>query len=145
MSAVRVATSLPSESYHNTIVLGDIEVVLPVELDEEDLIRESVRLRSEDGSYASTLQEGDPGVECEDDHPLSYFHFLNVPPGRYVVVVRSDDRWHMVLRGLDISYDGAFVNGVSWEGSADPGVLGTPDRKDSDELIEFEEPRCGNC
>jgi hypothetical protein len=145
LAGIRVATSLPGENYHNTLVLGDIEVVLPMEVDEEALPKESVRLRAEDGSYQAELKDSGSGVERDGDNPLNYFHFLNVPSGRYVIEVQTGDQWHIVLRGVDISQKGAFVNGVSWEDSTDGSVLGTPDSKDSDELMDFEEPRCGNC
>jgi len=147
VATVYVATSLASDQNHNTLVLGNIEVVLPMEEDEEGVPNkpDCVRLRCEDGSYRSELAAGSPGVEHDGDNPLNYYHFLGMPAGRYTVEVRTGEQWNTILRGLDISHKGAFVDGVSWEASTDGGVLGTPECDDADELPDMDEPDCGNC
>ncbi len=133
-----VATSDPGDQTHNTLVLGDIEVVIPLEadLDGDPDTPDSVRFRKHDGSFESQLTVGDPGVEKDGDNPLYFYHFAGVSPGEYSIDVKMGDQWHTVLHGLRVTHQGAFVGDVSYEGPSDGSVLGTPDEVLADDLPE---------
>ena len=146
MSGVRVATSHPDDNYYNTLILGDIEVVIPLEVDLENDPDDpdKLRLESEDGSYSVELTAGSEGVEQDGDNALNYYHFTGVIPGTYSVDVKVGDDWHTVIRGLEVNYKGAFVDGQSFESTTDASQLGTPEIE-TPELFEDETEDVGDC
>lgn len=135
---VRVATSNPEDKTYNTLVVGSLEVVIPMEadMDGDPDTPDSIRLRNEGGGYQSELTAGQPGVEQDGDNPLYFYHFQAVPVGIYAVEVKIDGGWYPVLRGLRVSPKGLFVNGISYQQPADGSVLGTPEWYPAEELPE---------
>lgn len=147
VNSVYVATSNPDDNNHNTIALGNIEVVIPLEadLDGDPDTPDCVRLTNDDGAYQCDLTVGGPNVEQDGSNPLYYYHFQYVPVGQYSVQVKVGDTWNTVLCGLQIGFDGAFVGDVSIEGTTDGSVLGTPEWDLVDDLPDEPDLDLGCC
>jgi hypothetical protein len=142
-----VAPSLPNDQTKNTLVIGGVDVVIPLEIDVDDDPRshEHIRLCSEDGLFEAHLQAGGPDVRQDGDHPLLFCTFRDVPPGLYSLEVRIGNAWYKILASLQITRDEAQLGGQSFEGAIDGSVLGTPDvepmadEPDFDQLLLVEE------
>jgi hypothetical protein len=147
MSDTYVAVCHPGERYHNTIVLGDIEVVIPLEgdLDDDPDTLDCVRLRHQDGLYEATLTEGSPGVEPDGQNPLNRYHFPAAVPGPYTIEVKVGDTWHAVARDVNITRNGAHFEAIDLEGDADGSVMGTPDDSPFADLDDSDDPDYGRC
>lgn len=147
MSATLVATTHPGDEQHNTLVIGDIEVIIPLEedLDDDPKTPDQVRLRNQAGLYQATLTEGGPGVEPDGDNPLNRYHFPAVVPGYYTIEVKVGKNWHAVARDIHITRDDATFGDVSLVGTADGSVMGTPDDLPSAELDDTKSPDFGIC
>jgi hypothetical protein len=139
----RLAYESPCEGVEPKLV----ELVIPLEadLDGDPEEPDRVRLRQMDGGYAAELTVGDPEVVQDGDHPLYYYHFHLVPPGMYMVEVKVAEEWRTVLSGLQVSVQGAFFGGKSFEDDANGGTMGTPDYELADELDMQETPELGCC
>jgi len=133
----RIALESPCEGVEPKFV----ELVIPLEadLDGDPEKADRIRLRQEDGGYEAELTVGDPDVIKDGENPLYYHHFHLVTPGSYTVEVKSYDHWRTVLCKLQVSVQGAFYAGSSFEGEADGGKMGTPDYQLVDEM-EISEP-----
>ena len=133
-----VATSNPNDSTRNTLTLSGIELVIPLEadLDGDPDTPDHIRLRHLDGAYEAELSVGDPAVEPDGRNPLNYYHFFEVPIGRYAVEVKVGDQWCTVLTGLKVTPQGAFLGEVRFEAKTDGSRLGKPELDMADELPE---------
>jgi hypothetical protein len=108
-----VALGNVDEEDFNTLVLSGIDIVVPVEMDIDDdpLQDDEVRLRSEDGYYDRVLRSSDPDVEPDSEAGYLNYCFRLVPPGVYRVSVRVHDSWSLLVRGLVVKRDGVYING----------------------------------
>jgi hypothetical protein len=108
-----VALGNIDEDDFNTLVLSGIDVVVPVEMDIDDdpLQDDEVRLRSEDGYYDAVLRSTDPDVEPDSEAGYLNYCFRLVPPGVYRVSVRVREHWSLLVRGLVVKRDGVYLNG----------------------------------
>jgi len=135
----------------NTIVLGGYTLVIPLELDLDDdpLQDDEVRLRSEDGCFERVVKASDPEAEPAPDERLLYYHFHDVPPGAYRIEVNVAGRWSKVLDGIVVKRTGPVVRGAEL-GAERPqvqlgsGVVGEaedpPEPDDEDEDDEPDSP-----
>src|SRR5690606_16553955 len=80
-----VATFEPEDAGHNTLVLGGLDVVVPLELDvdADPLSDDVVSLRSVHGLFEQTLSAGDPDVTPDLEAGVASYRFRLVPPGLY--------------------------------------------------------------
>lgn len=115
----RVATGPIGASAHNTIVVRGMSLTLPLELDLDDdpLQDDEVRLRSQDGFFEQHVRASDPEAEPLIEERLLLYHFRDVPPGVYNAEVNAGGRWRTVVRGLLVERSGAD--------GADPHISGT--------------------
>src|SRR4051812_7923530 len=92
----------PGETDHNTIVLGGIDLVVPLamDLDRDPLHDDEVRLRASNGLTERTLQVSDDDVECDLGCSIASYRFRAVPPGVYDIATRIAGAWIDVVRGL---------------------------------------------
>jgi hypothetical protein len=96
----------------NTIVLSGVDITVPLEMDLDDdpLQDDEVRLRSEDGHYDQTRLASDADAKPDKDKRLVLYTFRLVPPGAYRVSVRiGAEKWMDVVTGLVVKRDGAYV------------------------------------
>jgi len=96
----------------NKIVLSGVDITVPLEMDLDDdpLQDDEVRLRGEDGHYDRTLLASDPDAKPDTEKRLVLYTFRLVPPGVYRVSVRiADEKWMDVVTGLVVKRDGAYV------------------------------------
>jgi len=107
-----IALGNPGEKDFNTIVLSGVDITVPLEmdLDNDPLQDDEVRLRSEDGHYEKILLASDADARPDEDKHLILYTFRLVPPGAYRISVRvSDQTWLDVVTGLVITREGAFI------------------------------------
>jgi hypothetical protein len=100
-----VALSNIGETERNTIVLGGVDVVIPLELDMDGdpFQDDAVCLCSVGGHWEDVRLSSDPEVTASRDKRHLYYEFQDVPSGVYHVDVRIGDQWTTVLRGLLVS------------------------------------------
>ncbi len=100
------------ESDHNTIVLGGVDVVIPLEmdLDGDPLHDDEVRLRSADGSFERILLVSDPDVECDHDARIAHYRFRLVPYGQYNLATRIGAEWVELVHGLLVAKTGVLAD-----------------------------------
>jgi len=118
-----VATMLPSQKGKNTIVLAGIDLVVPLEmdLDEDPLQDDEVKLVRNDGHFERILQASDVDVTREKDGERLFYCFRDVPPGLYSVLVRiSVHEWSAVVEGIVVTTKSARWNDQDLSASADP-------------------------
>src|SRR5260370_3700067 len=91
-----LAPSNPGEQGYNTLVLSGIDVVVPLEVDQEMKVKSGnqVRLKTKDGLYQAELKAGDPDVTQDGENPLLLFRFRDVLPGIYTVEVLMGNKWY---------------------------------------------------
>lgn len=102
----------PTESDFNTIVLSGVDLTVPLEMDLDDdpLQDDEVRLRGESGHYERHLLASDPDVRPDPDRRIVLYTFRLVPPGVYRVSVRiAEERWLDVVTELVVTREGAFI------------------------------------
>jgi len=107
-----VALGNLGEKDFNTIVLSGVDITVPLEmdLDNDPLQDDEVRLRSEDSHYEKVLFASDPDAVPDKDKNLILYTFRLVPPGAYRISVRiSDQRFLDVVTGLVVTKEGAFI------------------------------------
>jgi hypothetical protein len=133
-----VATSDPRDGSHNTLVLGGVDVIIPLEMDADGDpdSEDTVRLTAADGFYQAVRREGDTEITREDSGPVLLYRFPDVPAGTYAVEVQVGESWYTVLQDLRVTRAGKlFVGDEPFEGGPGPGEFGTPDEPE-----EAEEP-----
>jgi hypothetical protein len=127
---------------HNTIVLGGLDVVIPLEIDFDGdaSVEDEVRLRSDDGWFEAHVKESEATVEREGDKPILLYTFEAVPPGVYTVSAKVGEEFWDILTGLRVTRDTVKYDDKSFVGSSsDRDKLGVPD-DEGEELAEDEEP-----
>lgn len=130
----------------NTIVVGGFELVIPLELDLDDdpLQDDEVRLYSEDGCFTQIVKASDPGAEPAPDERLLYYHFRDVPPGAYRVEVNVGGRWTRVLDGVVVRRSGPVLRGAQLDAERPALQLGPgaqPEEDESEDEPEEDEPQ----
>ena len=128
----RLALESPCEGVEPKLV----ELIIPLEedIDGDPETPDRIRLIQQDGAYTAELTVGDPDVVKDGENPLYYYHFHAVPPGKYAVEVFAHKHWHAILAGLQVSVQGAFYSGKSFEADTDGDQMGTPHEFLADEL-----------
>jgi hypothetical protein len=109
----RVASDLPSGKGKNTLVLSGIELIVPLEmdLDEDPLQDDEVRLSRIDGHFTRELKASDPDVTREEGGERLFYRFRDVPPGVYSIQARvGEDRWASILEGILVTTKKATWN-----------------------------------
>src|SRR5688572_6076522 len=99
------------EDDHNTIVLGGVDVIVPLEmdLDGDPNHDDEVRLRSRDGAVTRVLLVSDPDVECDHDAQIAHYRFRLVPYGLYDVATRVGGVWIDLIHGLLVAQTGVHA------------------------------------
>ncbi|MRG90705.1 hypothetical protein [Polyangium spumosum] len=107
-----VALGNPRGKDFNTIVLSGVDLTVPLEMDLDDdpLQDDEVRLRSEDGHYEKILLASDADARPDPDKRLVLYTFRLVPPGAYRIAVRiGAEKWLDVVTDLVVTKQGAFL------------------------------------
>jgi hypothetical protein len=118
----------PGDGKFNTIVLGgvDLEVPLEMDLDADPLHDDEVRLLSEDGSYEAVLCANEPDVRADQDKNLYIYRFRSVPPGLYRIQVRISDRgWATVITDILVGRKGVRIGDTELQ-DKDPEKIELP-------------------
>jgi hypothetical protein len=129
-----VALSMPSDATFNTLELGGLDILIPLErdLDKRPELADVLRLSSDDGSYSRMVTSEDPNVKQHEDTPLLLYRFPDVPPGHYSIAVQIADRWTTVVHGLRVSRTNVFLGDRSFEAELDGKSLGKPEPEGED-------------
>lgn len=137
-----VALGNAGESDYNTVVLSGTDVVVPLEMDLDDdpLQDDEVRLVSEDGEFERHVRASDPDAEADDENRLIHYRFRAVPAGLYRVQVNVAGTWTDVVEGLLVQR-GAVLCGETQLGTERPQLQLTPagSAEEVDEEIEVPE------
>jgi hypothetical protein len=101
------------ETTHNTIVLGGVDVLIPIELDvdSDPFQDDAVCLESISGAWSDVRLCTDPEVLVSRDKRHLYFPFFDVPSGVYRVEIRIGEVWTPVMSGLIVSQGEAKLDG----------------------------------
>lgn len=112
-STHRVCVGNLGEDDFNTLVIGGIDLVIPLEMDLDDdpLQDDEIRLRSLDGFFEQIVRASDPDAEPAPDERLIYYHFRDVPPGPYRIEVNVGGVWVLVVDGLIVTRTGSTLHG----------------------------------
>ena len=134
-----VALFNPGETEHNTIVLGGVDLVIPLELDMDGdpFQDDAVCLRSLGGDWEHVCLSSDPEVTAAQDKRHLYYPFHDVPAGVYSVDVRVAEHWNTVISNLLVSRGAAYI-GDKQLGETAPEA--TPSTDDPHSLVEREAP-----
>ena len=110
-SSFRVSVGNPGEDDFNTIVIGGTDLVIPLEMDLDDdpMQDDEVRLRSLDGFFEQVVRASDPDAAPAPDERLIYYQFRDVPPGAYAIEVNVGGRWSLVASGLIVTKTGSVL------------------------------------
>ncbi|MBJ6760621.1 hypothetical protein JGU66_07585 [Myxococcaceae bacterium JPH2] len=109
-----VATFNTGDVAVNTLKVALRDVIVPIEMDLEDdaLQDDEVRLTSLGGAMERVLSRNSPDVEADRQERRLYFRFRAVPLGAYRVCVRIAGEWTAVFRDLVVRGEGAFSGGM---------------------------------
>jgi hypothetical protein len=112
-STYRVCVGNLGEDDFNTLVVDGIDVVIPLEMDLDDdpLQDDEIRLRSLDGFFEQIVRASDPDAEPVPDQRLIYYHFRDVLPGPYLIEVNVGGVWVLVVDGLIVTRTGSMLHG----------------------------------
>ncbi len=137
-----VALNLEGGSDHNTLVIGGLDLIVPLEedLDKDPENPDEIRLKSDDGSYEAHVRSTDEGVERSGNDPLLLYPFRDVPPGIYTLAVKVHEEWTNVLARFRVTRDGAFWGETSLEAAANGSDLGKPEPEYPDPDPAEDEP-----
>lgn len=134
-----VALFNPGEKEKNTIVLGGVDVIIPLELDVDGdpLQDDAVCLRSASGNFEDVRLSSDEHVTAAADKRHLYYPFLDVPAGLYCVDVRIGQSWVNIQSNLLVVKGTAYWNGKPMEEDL---PADNPSRHDPHELVERSVP-----
>lgn len=112
-----VALFNPGESEHNTIVLGGVNVVIPLErdLDGDPFQDDAVCLRAYSGAWEHVCVSSAPEVVYDEETEHLCYPFRDVPAGIYKVDVRIAERWVNVIARLMVSRGVAYLGDQALE------------------------------
>ncbi len=137
-----VMVGAPGDTAGNMLVLGGMDVVVPLEMDLDDdpLQDDEVWLRRADGSVVQVLYANDPDVERNEEQRLFFFGFRDVPFGVYTVSVKVGDQLYDAIRGLVVCREGVLLGGKklasSWTARQPPTVPPAPPEPSPTHLSE---------
>ena len=139
-----VALFNPGESEHNTIVLGGVQVVIPLELDMDGdpFQDDAVCLRSHGGDWEEAKLSSDGDVTAAPDTRHLFYPFHDVPAGLYHVDVRIADRWSTVLSNLLVTRGKAWLGNQQLPSEAPQSA---PATDDPHPLVDHHEPHHADC
>jgi hypothetical protein len=134
-----VALFNPGETEHNTIILGGVDLLIPLEMDMDGdpFQDDAVCLRTRAGGWEDVKLSSDPDVRPAPDTRHLFYPFEDVPAGVYSVEVRIADTWTTVLSDIRVSRGAAWVGDRKLDGTLPAAAPGTDDPHS---LIEREEP-----
>lgn len=106
-----VALFNAGETAYNTLVIGGVDLVIPLELDidGDPFQDDAVCLRSHGGDFEQALTSADPAVTAAADKRHLYYPFLDVPAGLYHLDVLIAGQWTTVISTLLVSRGEAWV------------------------------------
>jgi hypothetical protein len=107
-----VMVGAPADAACNTLVLSgvDLEIPLEMDLDNDPLHDDEVRLLSEDGGYDRVLCASEPDVRPDFDKRLYIYCFRAVPYGIYRLLVRvSAEKWTTVMTDIIVGRKGVRI------------------------------------
>jgi hypothetical protein len=118
----------PGQKASNVLVLGGMDIVIPLErdMDGDPLQDDTVRLASLDGGYEQVLQASDLDVEPDPDNRLLHYRFREVPPGVYAVSVNVAGTWSVVIPDLIVRRNGAFIGERKLPSQFEGGPMSSP-------------------
>ncbi|HMA93971.1 MAG TPA: hypothetical protein VKP30_14870 [Polyangiaceae bacterium] len=127
------------ETDYNTVVLSGTELIVPLEMDLDDdpLQDDEVRLVSEDGEFERHIRASDPDAEPDEDNRLIHYRFRAVPAGLYRVQVNVAGTWTDVVEGLLVQR-GGVVCGDTQLGTNRPQLQLAPGAPTVEETPEFD-------
>lgn len=139
-----VALFNPGETEHNTIILGGVDVVIPLELDMDGdpFQDDAVCLRSHGGDWEEAKLSSDDDVTAAPDTRHLFYPFRDVPAGLYHVDVRIADRWSTVLSNLLVTRGKAYLGNQQLPGEAPTTA---PATDDPHPLVDHHEPHRADC
>ena len=134
-STHHVALFNPGESEHNTIVLGGLDLVIPLEMDidGDPFQDDAVCLRSQGGDWEHSLTSADPEVVSAPDKRHLYYPFHSVPAGLYHVDVLIAGHWSTVISNLLVSRGQAWLGTRLLSSQVPDSIPAIPDSPDSEE------------
>lgn len=108
---VDVMLGEPGGSTCNTVVLGGMDIVVPLErdIDGDPYQDDEIWLESFDGSFRERRFSSDPDVVPDEDKNVLLYHFRHVPFGVYNIIAVVAARPVLVYRGLVVRKEGAFM------------------------------------
>jgi hypothetical protein len=142
MSDVQVAPRPAGAGTHNTLVLGvvDLEIPLEADLDDDPGSPDTLRLRKQDGGYEAVLRGDHPDVQPDGDSPLLLYCFKAVPLGIYDLELETEDGWLTVIDELVVTGETVMRgDSVFLDDGFSGSDLGEPDDEWEDEADEDEE------
>lgn len=124
----------------NTLVIDGIDLVMPLEMDLDDdpMQDDEIRLRSLDGFFEQIVRASDPDAEPAPDERLIYYHFRDVPPGPYRIEVNVGGVWALVVDGLVVTRTGTMLHGNKLTNERPALALGSGLVQESDDADEAE-------
>lgn len=142
-----VALFNPGESEHNTIVLGGVDLVIPLELDMDGdpFQDDAVCLRSNGGDWEHVCLSSDPEVTAAKDKRHLYYPFHDVPAGLYHVDVRIAENWVTVISNLLVSRGAAYIGDTVLAESLPAETVALDDPHPLVQQEEFEFHVHGDC
>ncbi len=134
-----VALFNPGESEHNTIVLGGVDLLIPLELDMDGdpFQDDAVCLRSHGGDWEDVRLSSDPEVTAAPDKRHLYYPFYDVPAGLYHLDVLIARRWTTVTSNILVSRGAAWLGDTLLSGDLPAAA---PAVDDPHTRIEREDP-----
>lgn len=123
-----VALSHPEDKTRNTVMLGGLDIVIPMErdLDKDPDTPDELRFKSKDGGYETHVTSDGPDTEPDDGTPLLRYRFRDVPPGQYTIAVKVEDDWLNVVAGIRVTRTEVRFGDGSYEDAPEGSKLGTP-------------------
>lgn len=111
---------------HDTLVIGGIDLVIPMELDLDDdpLQDDQLSLVSETTEWQQTLTIVDEDVTVQPESRRSLFRFRDVPYGIYRTEVCIARQRVVLHRGIIVRAEGAFLGDRELGGDVAPAPGG---------------------
>jgi hypothetical protein len=139
-----VALFNPGDQDHNTIVLGGVDLVIPLELDidGDPFQDDAVCLRSHGGHWEHALTSADPEVTAAPDKRHLYYPFHDVPAGLYHLDVLIAGQWTSVASNILVSRGEAWLGSRRLTGAVPDSI---PARAGDDRTPEPAESHAADC
>jgi hypothetical protein len=141
---INVMLGDPGEDTWNTLVLGDTEVVIPLERDRDDdpFQDDEVWLCAADGTVVQRRYASDDEVEDDEEKNLFLYRFSHVRYGMYSVWTKVGGQAAEIMRGLVVRREGVFA-GQSLLSEDRQGPAIAPDTGEDSGISEVPESLAG--